>query len=145
MTSVSAWHHAVEHIDSTSNSFNNIRGSSYAHEITRLIYRHKWLNNVNYTVHFLSRLTYSQSADSIAVKVKLSDILHVLYAEVVIGGTLIDTEKHLFFINSIRQAVETVHFLLAAVQPAGSTFNRTLSIVMSRWIFNAFIKSHSNS
>ena len=107
--------------------------------------RHIRLNYVDYAVHFLSGFTDCKSADSVAVKVKLCDILHVLDTKVIVGGALIYAEKKLILIDGIREAVESCHFLLAANEPSCGALNGSRNVLVRGGVLDTFIESHSYS
>ena len=62
--------------------------------------------------------------------------------DIIVRSALVDTEKHLIFIDGFRQGIQTVHLIFAAFQPASGAVNGSLDVISGRGIFNAFIKRH---
>ena len=89
VTAVSAW---VYTVDSSLYTFKYIGRSSYSHQVCRFInwqMRHCFIKNM---VHLLMALSYRQSADSIAVQLKLRNALCMVNSYIIINSSLIDTE-----------------------------------------------------
>ncbi len=71
VTGVAGWHHAVKHIDTATNAFNQIFWFADAHQVARFISRDLRANMFQNTVHVLLGLAHCQTADSVAIKAYL--------------------------------------------------------------------------
>lgn len=65
--SISAWHNAVKHVDSSINSFNDIRWSTNTHEITWFVHRHERFYLLYNVIHYICRFAYCETTNSISV------------------------------------------------------------------------------
>ena len=144
VTCISAWHNTVEHIHSPSNTFDDVRRRSNAHQVARLIDWHMQLDFINNVIHDLCRLSYCQSADCIAVQPQLCDFLHMRNTNCIVCSALVDAEQHLMRIDRSFQTVQTLHFFLTANQPASGSGTGIFHIIQRCRVFHAFIKRHGN-
>ena len=96
-------------------------------------------------VHHVSRLAHCKSADSVAVKVKLAYLLHMLDSQVVISTALVDAKKHLVLVYRAVEGVEPLHFRHTAFEPACRSLAGGFGVVVLRRVFNALVKSHCDS
>ena len=115
------------------------------HKIARLVLGHIRLDRADYPIHLLCALADGKSAYCIAVAVKRSYFLHVIYAQIFICTALIYTKKHLVRVYGVRQRIQPCHFLFAAAQPAVCSLAGSLRIVVLRGIFYALVKRHCDS
>src|SRR5574344_478456 len=65
---ITGWHHAVEHIDATTNCFHNIFWLADAHQITWFIFWHFSWQIIQYFDHFFFRFTHRKTANGITIK-----------------------------------------------------------------------------
>ena len=142
MARVAAGHHAIEKVNTAVHRFQNVKGGTDTHQVTRLILWHMGLYRIDNTVHLLGFLTHGKAADRIAVKIKRGDLFHVIDTQILINTTLIDAKQHLLLVYGIRQCVQAFHFRLAAHQPAVGTLDGLLHIFVGRGVFNALVKRH---
>ena len=140
---VTAGHYAIKEVNAHVNCLENVTGCSDAHKVSRLIFGHVRLNGVDNAVHLLGLLTDRKSTDSISVTVNLLDSLHISHTKVVVGSTLVNTEKELMRINSSLLCIQPVHLFPASLKPANSSLLRCFNVLIGRWIFYAFVKCHS--
>ena len=100
---VTAGHYAIEEINASADSLDDIEGGADAHEVSCLILGHIGLYRVDNAVHILGRLADCKTADGVAVEVEGSYLLHIFDAEILIGSALVDSEKELMGINGIGE------------------------------------------
>ena len=94
---ISGGHYAVKHIYSCFNSFQQICRISNTHKVTGFFSRHFWCDMMGYIIHFFLCFTYTQTANSIAVKTYLNNLMHGLFTQVKLMTSLYDAKKSLFF------------------------------------------------
>ena len=143
MTSVTAWIYTVKKVNTTFYTLKDIGRCSDSHEVGRFVLWKIWYNCIKDTIHFLMCFTDCQSANCITVQIHLRNFPCMLNTDIFVYSSLVDTKKKLFFIDGIRQTVETCHFSLAACKPAGSTLNGFLYIISVCHTARALIKCHS--
>ena len=142
MTRVSGRHYAVEEVNSAVYAFDNVLRCSHSHEVSRLVLRHIRLYGFDYAIHFLGFFTYSKSAYSVSVGVKLAYLLHVADSEVGVCASLIDSEQHLVRVDSVFKSVQSVKLCLAAEKPACGSVAGVFNVVVFGGVLYAFIKRH---
>ena len=71
ITGIACWHNAVKHIDTATHAFHQIFRFADAHQVTRFVRRDLRADMLQNAVHVFLRLTYSQTADSVAIKANL--------------------------------------------------------------------------
>ncbi len=67
IAAVAGWHYAVEHINTTLDCLEQVLGSSYAHQVARLVLWQNLIHHLDHFVHHLGRLAYGKTADGISV------------------------------------------------------------------------------
>ena len=135
-------HDAVKEVYAPCNTLNNVSGCPDTHQITGLVLRHVFFHRFDGVIHFLVCLPYGKAADGITGQIKLCDPLHVLNAQVVKYGALVDTEKHLPGIDGALFPVIFRQRCFAAFQPARCPLAGALNILFGRRDLNALIKCH---
>ena len=93
MAGITAWHNAIEHINTAPNRFDNVGWGANTHKITGLIFWHIFFNVIDYIVHNVGAFANCQATDSIALKVEFGNILHIFNSQISINAALVDTEK----------------------------------------------------
>lgn len=144
MASVSGRVNTVKEVYAPFHTFQNIGRSSHTHQIGRFVcgqIRYRFIQDM---VHLFMGLTHCQTAYGIAVQIQLPDSFGVLNTDIRIYSSLVNTEKHLFFINRIIQIVQAAHFRFAALQPPGSTGHRVFHIIPFGFGRGTFIEGHGN-
>ena len=112
VTCISAWHYAIKEVHASVNSLDYVCRRANAHKISRLILWHKRFDLFDNVIHYLSRLTHRQTANSKARTVfHFSYALHMLDTQILISTALIDTKQHLMLVYSLLKSVEP--FLLS--------------------------------
>ena len=144
MSCVAARHDAVKKVYAAVNRLENIDGSTHTHQIADFVFGSERLDRLDYLIHNLGRLADSQSADCVAVEVKLCDFLHVIDSQVAVGAALIDAEQHLLRINRAFGLIKLVHFCNAPFQPACSSRNAVAGVLVGRRVFYALVERHSD-
>ena len=144
MTSVSAWIYTVKEIHSTIYCFQNICRSTNAHQVSWFIFRKMRNCHIQNMIHLFMALTNGKSANRISIQIHLTDTFCMIDTDIIKNSTLIDTKKHLIFINGIFQTVQTLHFFFTTLQPACGTVHRRLYITSVRQCRWALIKCHGN-
>ena len=92
MASVSRRIYAVEEINATLYTLQNISRGTYTHKVGWLVHREIRYHLIQNVVHFLMGLANCQTADRITVQIHLSDPLGMLDTDIFIDSTLIDAE-----------------------------------------------------
>ena len=144
MAAVTARIYAVKEIDSSLYALQDIRRCSDTHEVGWFVLRKIRYDFIKDTVHFFMCLTNCQSADRIAVKLHLGDFFCMFDTDIFVNSSLVDAKQKLFFIDGIRQAVQTCHLCLTSCQPACGTLYRFLYIVSVCHTARTFIKRHGD-
>ena len=80
-------------------------------------------HDIEDVVHLLVGLTDREATDRIAVEVHRGNRIGMRRTDVLEDTTLVDGKQELLLIHGIRQAVETRHLILTALQPAGRTLD----------------------
>ena len=88
-------HDAVEHVDTTFNSFKNVLRRADAHQVARLVFWQDFVYHLNHVVHDLSRFAYGQSTNGIAVSSLVGHILGGFLSQVFKGAALNNGEQRL--------------------------------------------------
>ena len=145
VTSVSARIYTVKEIHTTVYSLQNICRRTNTHQVSWFVFRKMRNCHIQNVIHLLMTLANRKSANRISVQVHLTDTLCMIDTDIIKNSTLIDTKKHLIFIDGIFQAVQTLHLFLATLQPACGTVYRRLYITSVRQRRWALIKGHGNS
>ena len=141
---VAAGHYAVEQVNSSRDRFKNIRRGSHAHKVADFVLRRVGLDLFDNLVHNLGRLAHGKSADCVAVKVKLCNLLHMINAQILVCTALINAEKHLLPVDCTLERVKVAHTLLAPFQPARCAVYAVLCISVGGGVLNTFVKRHSD-
>ena len=102
---IAAGHDAVEQVDAAVDRLDNVDRCANPHQVARLVLGHIGFNLLDDVVHHRRRLAHRQTADGVAVAVDLRNLLHVLDAQIVKGGALVDAEQHLVRVDGVRQRV----------------------------------------
>ena len=144
MSCITGGHDAVEHIDASCDGLDDIGRGTHAHEVAGLMDGHMGYDNIEDVVHILGRFTDGKTADGIAIEVHFGDFLHMLDTELIECTALIDAEEQLILIDGIGEAVEPLHFVLTAFEPAHGACAGTCGIVIGSGILNAFIECHGD-
>ena len=105
MASVSRRIYAVEEINTSLYAFQNIGRGAHAHKVGWLVHREIRYHLIQNVVHFLMGLANCQTADRITVQIHLSDPLGMLDTDIFKYSSLIDSKKHLLFIDRIRKGI----------------------------------------
>ena len=92
VTGITAGHYAVKEVNTHVNRLKNIAGSTDTHQVSGLVFGHVRLNRIDYAVHLLRLLAHSQTTDSITLKVKLGNGVHMFDSQVLVNAALIDAE-----------------------------------------------------
>ena len=104
MTTIPAWINAIEEIHTPVYRFQNIRRCSYSHQIGWFVLRKMWNCHIQNVIHFLMALTDGKAAHCVTIQIHLTDAFCMVNTDIVKNCALIDTEKHLIFIDGIFQA-----------------------------------------
>ena len=102
------------------------------------------LHRLDGIVHLLMGLPYRQAADGIAGKVQVRDALHMVDADIVENGALIDAEEHLAGIDRVFLRIVRGEGGLAALQPANGAVAGALDIIPRRGDLDALFKGHGD-
>ena len=139
VSTVTCRHHTIEHIHTTFDRLEQIDRSSYAHQITRSILRQNRIDQLDHFIHYRSWLTYCQSANRIAIRIKLLHELCRTGPQIRIGTPLNDREQGL-----IMAIFRLGLFVLikATLQPTWRPLPRLLGITVLRITRRAFIECH---
>ena len=144
MTSVSARIYTVKEVYPAVYCFQNICRGTNAHQVSWFVFRKMRNCHIQNVIHLLMALTNGKSTHCVTVQIHLADAFCMVNTDIIINSSLIDTKKHLIFINRIFQTVQTLHFFFTAFQPACGTVYRWLyitSVCQCRW---TLIKCHGN-
>ena len=141
---VAAGHDAIEEVHAAGDGLDDVAGSADAHQVTDLILGHIGLDRADHLVHHLSGLTHSEAADGVAVQVQVSDLLHVLHAQVGEGAALIDAEEQLVGVDGDAFMLQAGHLILAALEPAGGALAAGFGVIMLGGVLDALIKGHGD-
>ena len=144
MTTVTAWIYAVKEINSTFNTFQNIGRCSHTHQVSRFILRKIGDYRIQDPVHLFMGFSNCQTADSIAIQIHFRDRFGMLNTDIFINSTLVDSKQKLFFVNGIRQTVQSRHFRFTAGKPSCGPIYRFLHIIPVSHTAWTFIKCHGN-
>ena len=141
VATIASRHHAVEHIDTTRNSLQDIYRSTHAHQVARLILWQYRIHNLNHRIHHLRRLTHSQTTNSIAIGVILQDILRRLGAKIWIATALHDWEQRLI-VSVLRLGL--VVLVETAIEPTLGQSQRLGSILLRSIARRTLVECHHN-
>ena len=92
---VAGWHHAVEHINTPSNAFNEVSRGAYAHQIPWPIRRKGWFNFLDHLVHSRYWFPNGKPPQSIALKLHFHQTNRTFLSEFFIDSALHNTEQSL--------------------------------------------------
>ena len=140
--SVSGGIHAVKEIHAPVHGFNDILRRSHPHQVGRLFPREMGNRDVQNMIHFLMCLSHRQTADGIARKLQLGDLLRVADPDVIDNAALIDPKEILSRIYRVGPAVQLRQLLLATKEPAVGPVHRGLDIRPVRLGRRAFVEGH---
>ena len=126
VASVPARHNAVEKVNTAFNRLKNIDRCADTHKIPDLVLWHMRFNGIDDPVHILSRFADSKTAYCIPVKVKLSNLFHMLNTKIIKGASLIYAEQHLIRVDTKTAFLKSHHFGFATNKPTSSTLTRLL-------------------
>ena len=93
VSSISGWIYAIEEINTSVDRLKYICRSSNTHEVCRSVLRQIRNGHIEYVVHLLCCLSYCKSSYGISRKIKLADSLGVIYSDILVYGTLIDSKQ----------------------------------------------------
>ena len=144
MAAVTAWIYAVKEVNSSLNTFQNICRCSHTHQVSRFILRKIGDYRIQDPVHLFMGFSNCQTADSIAIQIHFRDRFGMLNADIFINSTLVDSKQKLFFVNGIRQTVQSRHFCFTAGKPSCGPVYRFLHIIPVSHTAGTFIKCHGN-
>ena len=144
VTGIAGGHDAVEKVHAPGYPFDDVGGRTHSHEIPGLVRRHMGVQLLDDLVHHFGGLPYGQAADGIARQIQLSNLLHVLNAQIGISAALVDAEEHLAGVDGVLLLLEPVQLLFAPLQPADGAGDGGLHIVIGGRVFDALIKGHGN-
>ena len=116
VASVTGRHDAVEHIDASFDPFQQIDRGTYAHQVTRLIFRQDLVYDLDHLIHLIGRLANGQSPDSVSIGAFSGHVLRRPLPQVRIDASLYDREE------TLPVAV----FRLRAVEAGETTIQPTL-------------------
>ena len=102
------------------------------------------LHHFDGVVHLLRGLPHRQAADGIAREVELGDALHVLNADIVENGALVDAEEHLPGVYGVRLRIIARKRGLAALQPAHRARAGLFDVLVGRRYLDALVKGHGD-
>ena len=137
-------HHAVEHVDTTLNGFQDVLGRTHTHQVARTVLGQDVVDHLNHLVHHLRRLANSQSANAGAASVvqlaqHVTDMLGSVLSEVFIGAALYDGKQCLVVAIQRFRLVEALH---ATLQPALGQPERVLGILVVALSWWTLVKGH---
>ena len=107
VSTVTCRHHAVHHVDTSLDGFQNVGRCADSHKVTRLVGGKYLIDHLNHVVHHLGRFTYGQAAYGVTVGTKVGNRLGRLTAQVGISASLHNREV------SLRVTVSTLGFLIS--------------------------------
>ena len=142
MSSVTAWIYAVKEIHTSVYRFQNIRRRSDSHQISRFGNRKTRNYCIQDPVHLFMCLTNCESADCVSIQIHLCNLLCMLNTDIFIDTPLIDSEKHLMFVDRIIKRIESCHLFFTSCEPSRCTLYRCLHIFPFRYTGRTFIKCH---
>ena len=145
MAAVTAWIYAVKEINTTFNTFQNICRCSHTHQVSRFILRKIWNYRIQDSVHLFMGFSNCQTANRIAIQIHFRDCFGMLNTDIFINSTLVDSKQKLFFVNGIRQTVQSCHFCFTTGKPSCGSVYRLLHIIPVSHTAGTFIKCHGNS
>ena len=90
MPSIAAGIHAVKEINASVHCLQDIRRSTYSHQICRLVRRKIRHDRIQDPVHLFVGLPHGKPADRITVKPKLRNLLCVADTDIFIDPPLVD-------------------------------------------------------
>ena len=105
ITTVACRHHAVEHIHTALDGFENVLRRTHTHEVAGLVLRKNLIHHLDHLVHHLRRFAYRQTTDGITVGTLVGNKFRSLLSQVLIGTALNDGEEALLI------AVERFRFV----------------------------------
>lgn len=95
VAAVTGRHYAVEHVYAALDGFEDVLRGSYAHQISRLVFRQDFVHYFYHLIHHLGRLSYGKSADGISVGSLVGNVFGCFAAQVREGAALNDREETL--------------------------------------------------
>ena len=75
---IAGWHHAIEHINSTTNRFYNVFRLTHAHQVTRFIFRNFWCSVIDNADHVLENMGLNGRQGEHVVVVENTETTHNL-------------------------------------------------------------------
>ena len=111
---VSGRHHAVEHVYTTLDSFENVLRCTNAHEVTGLIFGQYLVYNLYHLIHHLGWFANCQPADSVSIGTFIGYMLGRLLSKVFVSTTLYNGKEALLIAIKWLRFVKTFE---TAIQP----------------------------
>ena len=139
IAAVAGWHYAVEHINTALDGLEQVLGSSYAHQVARLVLWQNLIHHLDHFVHHLGRLAYGKTADGISVGSLVGNVLGCFAAQLWESTTLDDREEALLITVERFCLVEALD---AAVEPALGHLQTLLRIHKVALSGRTLIESH---
>ena len=139
VASVAGRHDAVEHIDASFDSFEDVPRRSDAHEVTGFGLGQDIVADLDHVVHDLGRFAYGETADGVAVPVQIPEAFAGLLAQFGIGASLHDGEEVLLIAVEVVGGVKPRD---AAVEPSVGAVHRVLGVFLIRRTGAALVEGH---
>ncbi len=133
--------HAVEHINSPGDAFQNIFGRPDPHEVAGFVFRENFCHQFCHCIHILRRFAYGESAYSVALAPMSSDGFGRDFSQLRIGAALNDWEKSLLVAINRFGVVEAFD---ATLQPAMCEAERFFGVLEIARVGRTLIEGHNN-
>ena len=134
-------HHAVEHVDAERDAFEDVRGRTDPHQITRFVGGQNGGDEFGHRIHFFDGFADREAADGIAFAAKRGDGFGRNFPQFGESAALHNRKK------SLRVAMHRlgrVEMLAASFEPAMGKLHRVFGVLEIAGIRGAFIEGHND-
>ena len=139
VATIAGWHHAVEHIDTSLDGFEDVLWCTYSHQVARLVLWQNLVDHLYHLIHHLGRFSYGKTADGISVCSLVGNKLGCFSSQLWEGTTLHDREETLVVTIERFGLIETLE---TTVQPALCHLKALLGILEVALSWRTLVESH---
>ena len=141
VAAVAGRHHAVHHVDTAVDGFQDVGRRADAHQVAGSVGRQDGADLLDHLVHHLMWLAHGQTSDGVPLRSDRSDLLGRDPAQVGVHRALHDGEQGLRITVTFGMFGQVRH---AAVQPAVGHLHRGLGIGIFTRIRRTLVESHDD-
>ena len=134
-------HHAVEHIDTASNQFEQIPRRSDTHYVAWMVCRQVIRAEIGDFVHRLGRFAYREAAHGVAIGAEFRDAFDGLLAQVRVHAALDDSKELLIVTVDGRVFLEPFHRFVCPPECIAQAMFRLFD---GTWVRRAFVERHDD-